>query len=482
MANGYPPPPRGPWYASEAERERVQKLAERDREKRERRQELRDAPVGWGAVRDFLEPETGAEMGALLGASAAEPLGTAIDAADFIAGAQDGDWMRMIFAGGGLLVPVVAGSTLRKVVRGSDKVEAPNIQTLTETPAADVAEGQRNLRGIMDYEAPKIQGTMEDVSVFEPPAGYRGTPHPFTERLLSSRTVPRGLDEDFEQGLKIMGPRAALNWYELGPVRQFMGELDGPFSFDDLNLIGGATSVQTPVHQEIANTAIEMFARKRGIPIDEAIDEYFKVTGRPRGITEEGLLARPWGLSDDTHRRAGRYLDEGVAAPTDYRGPDWKVPSYVGARQGAGASPFASAALDTHERRRIWQLINENPRLRKEAEALLTPAMRSEGVMPVRNAADYSRISDLYRGGQQRYGLLTPAQYQAPRWVGGGELTGLATSPTETFTEILADLTAATARDRGLGTSPRELRGLLGRALSGDDFLIHYPSVPRIPR
>ena len=361
-------------------------------------------------------------------------------------------------------------------------IESPNIQRLIQTPAAEAAEGQRNLRGIMDYEAPNIQGTMEDVSVFEPPPGYRGTPHPFTESLLSSRTVPRVLDADFERGLEIMGPRAALNWYELGPARQFMDELGGPYSFDELNLIGGAASVQTPVHQEIANTAIIMFARKRGISIDEAIDEYFKVTRRPRGVTPEGLLARPWGLSDDTYARAGRYLDEGVAAPLDYKGPDWKVPSYVGARQGAGASPFANPALDTHERRRIWQAIQENPRLRRLAEAELTPAMRTDEVMPIRNAADYSRISDLYRGGQDRYGLITPAQYQAPRWVGGGQATGLTTSPTETFVEILADVTAATARDRGLGTSARELRELLGRALSGDDFLIHYPTVPRVPR
>ena len=368
-------------------------------------------------------------------------------------------------------------------------IESPNIQRLIQTPAAEAAEGQRNLRGIMDYEAPKIQGTMEDVSVFEPPPGYRGAPHPFTESLLSSRTVPRVLDADFERGLEIMGPRAALNWYELGPARQFMDELGGPYSFDDLNLIGGAASVQTPVHQEIANTAIIMFARKRGISIDEAIDEYFKVTRRPRGVTPEGLLARPWGLSDDTYARAGRYLEEGVAAPVNYRGPDWKVPSYVGARQGAGTSPFANPALDTHERRRIWQAIQENPRLRRLAEEGLTPAMRADEVMPIRNAADYSRISDLYRGGQDRYGLITPAQYQAPRWVGGGKATGLATSPTETFVEILADVTAATATDRGLGTSARELRELLGRALSGDDFLIHYPSarelresVPRVPR
>ena len=428
------------------------------------------------------------------------------EAAQALAGSADD--VKPLSASGGLLAATETAGVAQgaqRAARGAEPpisqaqeaqnaiidrvIESPNIQRLIQTPAAEAAEGQRNLRGIMDYEAPKIQGTMEDVSVFDPPPGYRGAPHPFTERLLNSRTIPQVLDADFERGLEIMGPRAALNWYELGPARQFMDELGGPYSFDDLNLIGGAASVQTPVHQEIANTAIIMFARKRGISIDEAIDEYFKVTRRPRGVTPEGLPARPWGLSGDTYARAGRYLEEGVAAPVDYRGPDWKVPSYVGARQGAGASPFANPALDTHERRRIWQGIQANPRLRRLAEEGLTPAMRADELMPIRNAADYSRISDLYRGGQDRYGLITPAQYQAPRWVGGGEATGLATSPTETFVEILADVTAATASDRGLGTSARELRELLGRALSGDDFLIHYPSarelresVSRVPR
>ena len=72
-------------------------------------------PSLWQRIRGLLEPETGRGTAGLIGASVVEPMGTAIDAADFAAGFQDRDLSRMGWAAGGLLVPLVAGSTLRKV-------------------------------------------------------------------------------------------------------------------------------------------------------------------------------------------------------------------------------------------------------------------------------------------------------------------------------------------------------------------------------
>ena len=113
----------GPWYASQEERRRAQELAERDRQKRERRQELQDAPNAWQSIRGLLEPETGAGTAGLIGASVLPGVGEAIDVADLAAGFQDRDLGRMGWAAGGLLLPAVAGSTLRKIVqRGADKL------------------------------------------------------------------------------------------------------------------------------------------------------------------------------------------------------------------------------------------------------------------------------------------------------------------------------------------------------------------------
>lgn len=67
-------------------------------------------------VEEFLEPETPAGLVGLLGASVMEPAGTAIDVADFAAGWKDRDLGRMGWAAGGAAIPLVAGSTMRKVL------------------------------------------------------------------------------------------------------------------------------------------------------------------------------------------------------------------------------------------------------------------------------------------------------------------------------------------------------------------------------
>ena len=75
----------------------------------------------WQSIRGALEPDTAAGMGGLLGASMVPGIGEAIDVADFAAGLQDRDPARMAWATGGLLLPFVAGSTLRKVGQGVAK-------------------------------------------------------------------------------------------------------------------------------------------------------------------------------------------------------------------------------------------------------------------------------------------------------------------------------------------------------------------------
>ena len=71
----------------------------------------------WKDVRGLLEPETGRGTAGLVGASLVPGVGGAIDVADFAAGLQDRDLARMGWATAGLLLPAVAGSTLRKIVQ-----------------------------------------------------------------------------------------------------------------------------------------------------------------------------------------------------------------------------------------------------------------------------------------------------------------------------------------------------------------------------
>jgi len=90
-------------------------------------------------AREFLEPETPAEMGGLLAASVTEPAGTAIDLADFAIGFKEGDLPRMGWAAGGAALPFVAGSTMRKVLgRGAKAAdELPMDEASRMARAAD---------------------------------------------------------------------------------------------------------------------------------------------------------------------------------------------------------------------------------------------------------------------------------------------------------------------------------------------------------
>ena len=68
-----------------------------------------------------LQPETPGETAALVGASSAPGLSEAIDGADFIAGMHDRDLARMGFASAGFLLPLIGGSTLRRIAgKGAD--------------------------------------------------------------------------------------------------------------------------------------------------------------------------------------------------------------------------------------------------------------------------------------------------------------------------------------------------------------------------
>lgn len=184
---------RGPWYPSERERERVQRKAERDRKKRERRQELRDAPDPWESMRGFLEPETGAGMGALLGTSMLPVAGEAIDIADIVAGIQDRDPWRIGFGGLGLLMPFVAGSTLRKLAQRGGRAA-------DELPMDEASRMQRATDQGFDVETPVYHGTarpdrIEEVGGFDPDRATSGPSAFFTEDPeIASRYATNKLD------------------------------------------------------------------------------------------------------------------------------------------------------------------------------------------------------------------------------------------------------------------------------------------------
>ena len=129
-----------------------------------------DQPTLWGSIRRFLEPQTGGETAALVGASFAPGLGEAIDVADFVAGVQDRDPVRMGFASAGLLLPFVAGSTLRKIGSKAPSKAEPDVVTETLEGVEELEDFRAADRVEDTVVRPRSNEGIEGI----PTAGVRG--------------------------------------------------------------------------------------------------------------------------------------------------------------------------------------------------------------------------------------------------------------------------------------------------------------------
>lgn len=322
--------------------------------------------------------------------------------------------------------------------------------------------------GLFDPDAPTLQATREADPLY---AGRRssGKTNPFYEAVARSERLRRTFDADVIRGLKLLEGRP---WYELGGLQQ----MTDPDDFRRWNIIGSAASSQNSVPAEFALASLINFAGKRGVwDFEEAMDLYRQTLGM--GPDDPINFLR----SQDHFDRARLGLERGLLLPSKkgdihYNSASWKTPSYMQARMGASDM---LATIDTHERRRMWQQVMANENLRRLARENLTTAQWEaglrDGVIPIRNRADYETLSGIYEAGANRFGFPTAAAYQAPRWTGGGVRTRLESNPTRTYQELLADQVRYTAGQRGMDTSPAGLRRLLGSVLQGNQLLLPFP-------
>ncbi len=374
----------------------------------------------------------------------------------------------------------LARATERSVEAAADAITAPNINTRIGTPEGKRARGQARLLDVMDFDSPRIQGTTADPIVAEA-SNYKprdtGTSRT-VQRLAESEEFEKALDRDFYRAQDLYGD-AGLDWYELGPVKAAMEEAGGPFSFNDLNIIGAVMSAQAPVTTEIQRMAAAMYGLKRGMSFDELRDVY-----NAQASSGTGLLNMSGGLYD----KARRSLDQGFVTTADPKSAAWKTPMYYTGRQGGGAGPQSLPPLDAHELQNAAQVLMQTPRLRRDAMRHLQPNQRSvlrqthpesagpdmaglaSQKLPLGNIRNYQALGEAYRRGAERHGLATPHQFQAGRWIGGGYHTGLLSDPSKTFAEILADSMTRSAQHFAGATSPREVRDYFANVMRGDEF------------
>ena len=262
----------------------------------ERRQELQDAPSTWQRIRGLLEPETGRGTAGLLGASLVPGVGEAIDVADFAAGFQDRDPARMAWATGGLLLPFVAGSTLRKVGQRIGERVGRGADAVDELPMDEASRMARK----EDWLAPSrvkgrvLHGTTHEIDAFEIPktresVGHHGRAVYFSDSPkdvganYASSVNPDLMPSSLEQMKRIRDEFFALGGREGEPLRELFDPDTGEILYEGSNLgdamevarkrvVGPHQGAIIPAHIDLRN------------PVDvRPGGTYFKSVGRHYG-------------------------------------------------------------------------------------------------------------------------------------------------------------------------------------------------------
>lgn len=327
-------------------------------------------------------------------------------------------------------------------------------------------------RGVFNRAAvPDMQGTVASDPRLVPPVGPRATSSMLVDAITSSPVVKAGLRADAERGL----PMGGQTWYDLAPVRQFIDEnrQPGMMSFEEFNRVGAGSSMQNSVPNEISASTIINFARKRGLPLDEAKREFLRSTGTDKLPMLTG-----------GHQAVGdKAMREGVVLPEVATGANWKVPMYADKRLGGGGAldvnaPGALPALDTHEKRRIMQLARQDPEV---ANLMRDLEVYDADHVPVVNSADYRELGSMYIDAAKEMGLPTAGTFQAGRWIGGWRDTGLKSPPHGDYTQLLEDMLAYSAQQRGRPSDPASLRKYFADVLRGDEFIVPFTGRGAIP-
>lgn len=344
------------------------------------------------------------------------------------------------------------------------------------TGRAPVERWTPTSRGIFDRDVPDMQGTLPpdprlDIAQY---GTDRQQLSPLVEAIVDSpRAVSRVLDEDAERGMIMGGPE----WYNLSPIRAFLEARYGMPSFRDWNTMSAAASQSNSVPGEISASSIIAFAKANGLSLEEAKAVARRMFGSE---SEPGKLPLIYG----SHQNIGEQgIERGnIILPADVQSEAWKIPGYEHGRAGGGSVDRRVAgsfpALDRHERYRIMQAVARNPRLKKLALEL---GMDLEDQLPLRNVKDYRAISDLYNAGARRFGLPTANAYQAARWTGGFDATGLKSPPYGDFVQALEDMILYNAQRRRMKTDPRSLQNFAENVFRGTDMLMPWTGSGPIP-
>jgi hypothetical protein len=237
-------------------------------------------------------------------------------------------------------------------------------------------------------------------------------------------------------------------------IRARYGELNTPVTFEDFMRANELTSPQSSLPVNIPTASVLTYMKAQGIPITP---ENFKA------LSAE--IAAKYGTSKyfATPERVSQFGDFMAGkAPEGYGySKSQKISGYGEDLRGN----FEPQPLDTHE----LGGLSMGTAYHKYIDSL-------GSLDPVQ----YGPFEQRYRQFSREQMGRAPANTQAARWFGGGDLTGLKSPPGD-FLATLEDSIRFSAQKRGMDLRTKALREYGDRVLAGQDVLVPHYGKGRMP-
>jgi hypothetical protein len=330
-------------------------------------------------------------------------------------------------------------------------------------------------------DVPSLEGTVQTPAglLIPAPRTARSGVSPHIDAIANNPNhIMRGMDMDVDNRL-MQGRPSDEPWYQLGGVKESLDQLNGPLDFTSMNILGGVASQSNSVPMENAIMSVMHMARTRGMSFQDAMKEYHRLSRDPASLNTYAAQFA------DAEKKMGK----GFVIASDPYSQNWKTPSYSMIRRGGGGvnDPVGRhlAPLDAHERKRLGELALEDPQIAKamdlpyirkrETGELISAAEEMKlqgGQLPLRNAQDYRAIVDaIYEPGARRYSMPTGGAYQALRWEGGANRTGIRSPVGLSYQQILEQQLRESLRFRGQDPTFRNMESLWNRIGQGQDVI-----------
>jgi hypothetical protein len=276
---------------------------------------------------------------------------------------------------------------------------------------------------------PEVMKQVPDVPQFDLPR--YNPPRGVSERmrdLVTNPDVRQQMLQIVRNGMQTVG----LSWYNTGQLRGMflkeLGDEQGQRAFEQYMNLVSATSPENKIPQNIRTASYFHERQEQGVPPPERGDP----------------IAQPYGSkAQKLHQQnVNNVLTEGYDV---LKNP--KPPSFVQNLMGN----YAPGTMDRHAFK-LPAMLSKDPRF---LETSFTPEKGAEPVRPQQmfqngdltmedavnqptmwagmpNKNEYAALEGYYKSIADELGI-TPAQVQASAWVGGGNVTGLASASDETF-------------------------------------------------